>query len=84
MQKNEEQKRIAKSECTANLYTTKCIVTMALIVCFALVLNILDIFIIESYLMYIATAGSAVCAIAAVLIVKFFNNRLSTKYICLL
>lgn len=81
MKNDEEQRRIAKSEHTANHYTAKCLVTMTLIVCFALLLNILDIFIIEDYLMYIATGGCVICAIAAVLVVHFFNNRLSTKYI---
>lgn len=77
----EEQKRIAKSEHTANLYTAKCLVTMSLIAGFGWVLNFLDIFIIEDYLMHIAVGGGMCCAALAILVVTFFNNRLSTKYI---
>lgn len=74
---------IEKSEIEANIFTAKCQITMTLVMLFALILNILDIFIIEDSLMYKAFFGSLLCTILACIVVKFYNTSPITKYIIL-
>jgi len=72
---------IDKNEKMANRYTLNCMRTMTYITLFAFLLNVLDIFIIEQYLMYITAAGSVLCWFGSYLTVKFLNDRPETKYI---
>lgn len=72
---------IDKNEKMANRYTLNCMRTMTCITLFAFLLNVLDIFIIEQYLMYITAAGSVLCWFGSYLVVKFLNDRPETKYI---
>ena len=72
---------IDKIEIAANLYTLNCMRTMMYITALAFVLNVLDIFIIEDYLMRVTMASAVICWFASYMVVKFFNNRSATKYI---
>ena len=72
---------IDKIEIAANLYTLNCMRTMMYITALAFVLNVLDIFIIEDYLMWVTMASAVICWFASYMVVKFFNNRSATKYI---
>ncbi len=72
---------IDKIEIAANLYTLNCMRTMMFITALAFVLNILDIFIIEDYLMWVTMASAVICWFASYLVVKFWNDRPATKYI---
>lgn len=76
-----EKVTIDKIEIAANLYTLNCMKTMLLITTLAFVLNILDIFIIENYLMYVTMASGVICWLASFVVVKLFNDRPITKYI---
>jgi len=73
--------KIDKIEREANLYTLNCMRTMMFITGIAFVLNVLDIFIIEDYLMWTTMASAVVCWFASFLVVKFYNDRPATKYI---
>ena len=81
MNKKTEHILIDKIEVAANLYTLNCIRTMMLITGFAFLLNVLDIFIIEDYLMWVTMASAVISWIASYLVVKYFNDRPETKYI---
>jgi len=74
-------KMIDKNEIVANSYVLSCSVTMLIIASLILVLNILNIFIVEDKLMYVAVLGSIVATLLIALIVKYFNNTPVTKYI---
>ena len=81
MNKNTGFISIDKVEVAANLYTLNCMRTMMFITGIAFALNVLDIFIIEDYLMWTTMASAIICWFASFLVVKFYNDRPVTKYI---
>lgn len=84
MANSTERVAIDKIEIEANLYSVNCMKTMMLITMLAFLLNVLDIFIIEDYLMWV-TIGTAVCCwFTSFLVAKYFNYLPITKYILLL
>lgn len=84
MNKTTAKVTIDKIEIAANLYTLNCMRTMLLITTLAFVLNVLDIFIIEEYLMWVTMASGIICWFGSYLVVKFFNDRPVTKYVLFL
>ncbi len=81
MNNKTERLSIDKIEISANLYTLNCMRTMMFITGIAFALNVLDIFIIEDYLMWITMASAVICWFGSYLVVKFLNDRPATKYI---
>jgi len=81
MNENKKSVTIDKIEVAANLYTLNCMKTMMYITSFAFVLNILDVFIIEDYLMCVTVLTVIGCWMASFLVVKYMNDRPITKYI---
>ena len=81
MNRNTERLTIDKKEIAANLYTVTCMKTMMLITVLVFVLNVLDIFIIEDYLIWITVGAAIFCWLSSYLVVKFFNYSPVTKYI---
>ena len=75
------QIKIDKIEREANLYTLICMRTMMYITGLAFALNVLDVFIIEDYLMWVTMASAILCWFGSYLVVKFYNDRPSTKYV---
>ena len=73
--------RIDKIEKATNIYTEKCIRTMMYIMILIFILNVLDIFIIEDYLMWITGITAIFCWSLAYLVVKLWNGSPVTKYI---
>lgn len=73
--------QIDNIEREANLYTLNCMRTMMLITGIAFALNVLDIFIIEDYLMWVTMASAVISWFGSYLVVKYFNDRASTKYV---
>lgn len=72
---------IDKNEVIANAYVLNCSIIMCIIMCSTLILNMLDIFIVEDKLMYIAVSGGAISTLIIAIIVKYFNNSPMTKYV---
>ena len=72
---------IDKIEKSANLYTLKCMRMILLITAIGFGLNVIDVFIIEDYLMYITMASALVGWLCSYLAVKFLNDSPATKYI---
>ncbi len=75
---------IDTGEAANNRFTLKCQVIMTLIIGLAVVLNILDIFIIQPRLMYISFVVCIVFTIISALIVKFMADKPIPKYMLLL
>ena len=73
--------KIDNIEREANLYTLNCMRTMMLITGIAFSLNVLDIFIIEDYLMWVAMASAVISWFGSYLVVKYYNDRTTTKYV---
>lgn len=73
--------KIDDIERQANLYTLNCMRTMMFITGIAFILNVLDIFIIEEYLMWVTMASAVISWFASYLVVKFYNDRQATKYV---
>lgn len=73
--------KIDNIEREANLYTLNCMRTMMFITGIAFALNVLDIFIIEDYLMWVTMASAVISWFGSYLVVKYYNVRTATKYV---
>lgn len=81
MNNNTKEVRIDNIEQEANHYTLNCMRTMLFITGIAFTLNVLDIFIIENYLMWVTMGSAVISWFGSYLMVKYFNDRPTTKYI---
>ena len=79
-----ERMTIDQQERNANIYTSQCIITMAVITSICTILNFLNIFIVEDYLMISSCVCGIIGAILSTIIVKFFNHSTYTKYALLI
>ncbi len=77
------KKRIDEDEIASNRFTLKCMVIMTLIIAATVVLNVLDIFIIQSRLMFVSFGGCIACTALAAIVVALMPDKPVTKYILL-
>lgn len=75
---------IEEGEALRNRFTFKCQVIMTVIVGFAVILNILDIFIIQDKLMYYSLIGCSICTLISWIIVKLMADKPKTKYLLMI
>lgn len=71
-------------EGASNRFTLKCQIIMTVIVGFAVVLNILNIFIIQDKLMYYSMIGCSICTLISAIIVKTMADKPITKYLLMI
>lgn len=75
--------KIDEDEIASNRFTFKCMVIMTLIIAATVVLNVLDIFIIQSRLMFVSFGGCIACTALAAIVVAIVPDKPVTKYILL-
>ncbi len=75
--------KVDVDEIASNKFTFKCMVTITSIVAFAVLLNILDIFIIQPNLMYMSLVGGVVCTAIGAVLVFLMPHKPITKYLLL-
>ncbi len=71
-------------EIASNKYTLRCMAIMTGFVAFTVVLNILDIFIIQSSLMYFGLIGGVLCTALGAIVMAIIPDKVCTKYLLLI
>ena len=82
-EKTLKNNNIDADEFASNKFILKCTYIILAYVSFAVVLNILDIFIIQSSLMYKSVIGGALCAVFSTIVEKTMPDKPITKYLLL-
>ncbi len=71
-------------EVASNKYTLRCMIIMTGFIALTVVLNILNIFIIQSSLMYLGLLGGVVCTILGAIVMAVVPDKSYTKYLLLI